>query len=99
MLDDINLNEREALLATLDRHPQIDIRIFNPIPSRGFTKWFNFMGDFSRLNHRMHNKSFTDDGAMSNLSWVQARFVFDRPVPIDASNTNKPKMTATTLAT
>ncbi|WP_017223744.1 phospholipase D family protein [Moritella dasanensis] len=66
MLDDINLNEREALLATLDGHPQIDIRIFNPIPTRnGFTKWFNFMGDFSRLNRRMHNKSFTVDGAVS----------------------------------
>ncbi|MBL1417763.1 MAG: phospholipase D family protein [Moritella sp.] len=192
MLDDINLNEREDLLATLDRHPQIEIRIFNPIPTRGLTKWLNFMGDFSRLNRRMHNKSFTVDGALSivggrnigdeyfdlsddinfrdrdvlvsgpvvddiqtsfgqywnsrwsypvNLltdqpsveltmldavqvphykhypalptgnetakrllkdsmqqsSWVQARFVFDRPVPIDASDTNKPKLTATTL--
>ena len=202
MLDDINLNEREDLLATLDRHPQIEIRIFNPIPTRGLTKWLHFIGDFSRLNRRMHNKSFTVDGAMSivggrnigdeyfdlsddinfrdrdvlvsgpvvddiqtgfgqywnsrwsypvNLltdslltddlltnstavelamldevpmprykhypalparnetakrllkdsiqqsSWVQARFVFDRPVPIDASDTNKPKLTAKTL--
>jgi len=204
MLDDINLNEREDLLATLDRHPQIEIRIFNPIPTRnGFTKWFNFMGDFSRLNRRMHNKSFTVDGALSivggrnigdeyfdlsddinfrdrdvlvsgsvvndiqtsfgqywnsrwsypvnlltddlpavdlptgktavdlamldevpiprykhypalpagnetakrllkdsmdKLSWVQASFVFDHPVPVDASDTNKPKLTANTLA-
>ncbi|NQZ92674.1 MAG: phospholipase D family protein [Moritella sp.] len=202
MLDDINLNEREDLLATLDRHPQIEIRIFNPIPTRGLTKWLNFLDDFSRLNRRMHNKSFTVDGAVSivggrnigdeyfdladdinfrdrdvlvsgpvvdniqtsfiqywnsrwsypvNLltdslstddlltnstavelamldevqvphykhypalpagneaakrllqdsmqqsSWVQARFVFDRPVPIDASDTNKPKLTARTL--
>jgi len=213
MLDDINLNEREDLLATLDRHPQIAIRIFNPIPTRnGFTKWFNFMGDFSRLNRRMHNKSFTVDGAISivggrnigdeyfdlsddinfrdrdvltlgpvvndiqtsfgqywnsrwsypvnlltdsslsdssltgdlptgnlptnhtaveltmldevaiprykhypalpadnetakrllktsmeKLSWVQASFVFDRPVPINTSDTNKPKLTARTL--
>ena len=65
MLDDINLNEREDLLATLDRHPQIEIRIFNPIPTRGLTKWLHFIGDFSRLNRRMHNKSFTVDGAMS----------------------------------
>ena len=66
MLDDINLNEREVLLATLDRHPQIEIRIFNPLPTRrGFTKWFDFLNDFSRLNRRMHNKSFTVDGAMS----------------------------------
>lgn len=66
MLDDINLNERENLLAALDLHPQIDIRIFNPIPSRrGLIKWFNFMSDFSRLNRRMHNKSFTVDGVIS----------------------------------
>lgn len=66
MLDDINLNEREDLLATIDSHPQIEIRIFNPIPSRrGATKWLNVLGDFSRLNRRMHNKSFTVDGVLS----------------------------------
>ncbi|MEI6858833.1 MAG: phospholipase D family protein [Shewanella sp.] len=66
MLDDINLNKQENLLATLDRHPQIEIRIFNPIPSRrGLIKWLNVLSDFSRLNRRMHNKSFTIDGALS----------------------------------
>ena len=66
MLDDINLNEREDLLTTINAHPQIEIRIFNPIPSRhGAAKWLNFLGDFSRLNRRMHNKSFTVDGVLS----------------------------------
>lgn len=66
LLDDINLNERESLLTTIDAHPQIEIRIFNPIPSRrGVAKWFNLLGDFSRLNRRMHNKSFTVDGVLS----------------------------------
>jgi putative cardiolipin synthase len=66
MLDDINLNERESLLAALDLHPQIEIRIFNPTSSRrGLAKWFNFLTDFSRLNRRMHNKSFTVDGVLS----------------------------------
>lgn len=66
MLDDINLNEREDLLTTIDSHPQIEIRIFNPIPSRsGAAKWLNVLGDFSRLNRRMHNKSFTVDSALS----------------------------------
>jgi len=203
MLDDINLNEREDLLATLDRHPKIEIRIFNPIPTRrGFAKWVNFMDDFSRLNRRMHNKSFTVDGAvsivggrnigdeyfdlsdhinfrdrdvltlgpvvndietsfgqywnsrwsypvnllsdylptedlptdkaaveqtilddvqiprykhypalptgsetansllknaMNKLSWVQASYVSDHPVPVDSADTNKPKVTARTL--
>ncbi|MGF1765065.1 phospholipase D family protein [Aliivibrio kagoshimensis] len=66
MLDDINLNEREDLLVALNAHPQIEIRIFNPIPTRrGVAKWLNFLGDFSRLNRRMHNKSFTVDSAFS----------------------------------
>lgn len=194
MLDDINLNEREDLLVALDSHPQIEIRIFNPIPTRrGVVKWLNFLGDFSRLNRRMHNKSFTVDGAfsivggrnigdeyfdlsddinfrdrdvlvtgsvitdiqasfgeywdsrwsypvdllggeassylpvldevaapsyknypalpegnkianlflkdlMDEMIWVQARFVSDRPVPVDADNTSEPKATARLLA-
>ena len=66
MLDDFNLNERENLLTAIDLHPQIDIRIFNPIPSRrGLVKWLNVLSDFSRLNRRMHNKSFTVDGVLS----------------------------------
>jgi len=66
MLDDINLNEREDLLTALDAHPNIEIRVFNPVPTRrGVTKWISFLGDFSRLNRRMHNKSFTVDGAFS----------------------------------
>ncbi len=66
MLDDINLNEREDLLVTLDAHPNIEIRIFNPTPSRsGVAKWLSFLGDFSRLNRRMHNKAFIVDGALA----------------------------------
>ena len=66
MLDDINLNEREDLLAELDLHSHIEIRIYNPIPSRhSLVKWLNVLSDFSRLNRRMHNKSFTVDGVMS----------------------------------
>ncbi|MGF1752162.1 phospholipase D family protein, partial [Vibrio makurazakiensis] len=66
MLDDINLNEREDLLVYLDSHPKIDIRVFNPTPNRsGVAKWLSVLGDFSRLNRRMHNKSFTVDGAWS----------------------------------
>ncbi|WP_234977305.1 phospholipase D family protein [Ferrimonas marina] len=66
LLDDINVDEREDLLATLDQHPNIEVRIFNPIPSRqGVAKWLRVLGDFSRLNRRMHNKTFTVDGRAS----------------------------------
>ncbi|MGO2320485.1 MAG: phospholipase D family protein [Vibrio toranzoniae] len=194
MLDDINLNEREGLLSALNAHPNVEIRIFNPTPTRrGFSKWLSFVGDFSRLNRRMHNKSFTVDGTLSvvggrnigdeyfdlsdeinfrdrdvlvmgsvvttiqtsfieywnsrwsypidmlgdemlpdisiligteppsyqhfpelpidgksaakllkstlsQMTWVDARFVYDPPVPIDSDNTDLPKVTAVLLA-
>lgn len=66
MLDDINLNEREDMLTTLDAHPNIEIRIYNPIPTRkGMAKFVRVLGDFTRLNRRMHNKTFTVDGVFS----------------------------------
>ncbi|GLS91055.1 phospholipase D family protein [Psychromonas marina] len=66
MLDDFNLNERDDLLVSFDNHPNIEIRLFNPVPTRsGLMRWLNMGSDFSRLNRRMHNKSFTVDGAMS----------------------------------
>lgn len=66
MLDDFNLNKRDGLLATIDNHPNIEIRIYNPIPSRsGLMKLVNIGTDFSRLNRRMHNKSFTVDRSLS----------------------------------
>jgi putative cardiolipin synthase len=64
LLDDINVAGRDPLLATLDRHDRIDIRIFNPSAKRdGPGKWLAFLGDFQRLNRRMHNKTFVVDGA------------------------------------
>lgn len=64
ILDDINILGRDAVIATLDRHPNIQIRIFNPSPDRGGPgKWLAFASEFQRLNRRMHNKSFIADGA------------------------------------
>lgn len=66
MLDDFNLSQRDELMEAIDNHPNIEIRIFNPVPNRnGLAKWLNLGSDFSRLNRRMHNKSFTVDGALS----------------------------------
>ena len=35
---------------------------------------------------------------MGSMTWVQARFVSDRPVPVDKNNTSEPKETAKVLA-
>ena len=64
LLDDINVSGRDAVIAALDEHPNIEIRIFNPSPKRaGLGKWLVFAGDFERLNRRMHNKTFVADAA------------------------------------
>ncbi len=66
LLDDINVAGRDATIAALDAHRNIEIRIYNPFPQRsGVRKMLDLVTDFSRLNRRMHNKSFTVDGAVT----------------------------------
>ena len=62
LLDDFNTGDRDAVLAALDAHPQIEVRIYNPV-ERAAPRWLGLISDFSRVNRRMHNKSLTADGA------------------------------------
>lgn len=66
ILDDINAAGRDLALAGLAAHPNVEIRIYNPTAAReGFLRVLGFVRDFSRVNRRMHNKSFTVDGAVT----------------------------------
>jgi len=60
LLDDNNTVGLDPLLALLDAHANIEVRLFNPHANRRF-RLLGFATDFSRLNRRMHNKSFTVD--------------------------------------
>jgi len=60
LLDDNGIAGLDAVIAALDSQPNIEVRLFNPFASRNF-KTLGFITDFSRLNHRMHNKSLTAD--------------------------------------
>jgi cardiolipin synthase C len=62
LVDDNGIDGLDAQLAELDAHPNAAVRIFNPFVLRR-PKWLNYAFDFLRLNHRMHNKSLTVDGA------------------------------------
>ena len=65
LLDDNGI--RGALddtLAALAAEPNFEVRLFNPFTWR-HPKWANYITAFSRLNHRMHNKSFTVDDQAS----------------------------------
>jgi putative cardiolipin synthase len=61
LLDDITLdNETKSLLFVMDHHDFIDVHIYNPFSSSGL-KAPAALADTSRINRRMHNKSFTVD--------------------------------------
>lgn len=60
LLDDNNTGGLDSILAALDSHPRIEVRLFNPFRQRRW-RWLGYLTDFSRLNRRMHNKSFTAD--------------------------------------
>ncbi len=60
LLDDLNTKELDPTIAALDAHPNIEVRLYNPVVIRD-NRAFNFVTDFTRVNRRMHNKSFTVD--------------------------------------
>jgi len=64
LVDDLNLKGRDAVVAALDAHPNIEIRLFNPFVHRS-AHLLDFIADFDRVNHRMHNKLFVMDNAVT----------------------------------
>jgi len=64
LLDDANTTGLDPTIATLDAHPNIEVRLYNPFTQRG-SRTLGYLTDFTRLNHRMHNKSFTADSQFS----------------------------------
>jgi putative cardiolipin synthase len=64
LLDDANTKGLDSTIAALDAHPNIEVRLYNPLMERN-ARLLNFLGDFSRVNRRMHNKSFTVDNQVT----------------------------------
>lgn len=64
LLDDINIDGRDIGIASLDLHPNIEVRLFNPFEDRG-SMVLEFVTNMDRLNHRMHNKAFIMDNAFA----------------------------------
>lgn len=60
LLDDLDTAGKEDILSYLDSHPNIEVRLYNPFTNRK-SRAGGFVSDFSRLNHRMHNKTITMD--------------------------------------
>ncbi|HEV8078763.1 MAG TPA: phospholipase D family protein [Marinobacter sp.] len=64
LLDDNGVGGLDSTLAAVNSHSNIEVRLFNPFPLR-FPKLLGYLTDFSRVNHRMHNKAFISDNQAS----------------------------------
>ncbi|HEY6132234.1 MAG TPA: phospholipase D-like domain-containing protein, partial [Halioglobus sp.] len=63
LIDDMYIKGRDSTLSALDAHPNIEVRIFNPFVHRS-RPMLDFITDFDRVNHRMHNKLFVMDNTI-----------------------------------
>ena len=67
LLDDMDARAKNYAFTALSAHPNIEVRVFNPLASRegAASMAMEFLGGFSRLNHRMHNKSWIADNRVA----------------------------------
>jgi len=67
ILDDMNAYDSSSLLATLNLHPNIHIRMFNPtrVRSNSLIRGVEMILRVFSINRRMHNKSWIADGRMA----------------------------------
>ncbi len=64
LVDDIGVIGADRTVAALSQHPQIEVRLFNPMKGRSSSIILfalEFLGNIEELNHRMHNKLIVAD--------------------------------------
>lgn len=67
LLDDVNVLDHDPVYRALDRHANIDVRLFNPIRNRdsGFRRGFEIVMNLLPYNRRMHGKLWITDGRLA----------------------------------
>jgi len=103
LVDDMDARNKNYGFAALDAHPNIEVRMFNPFRSRagGLSFILEALGSFSRINRRMHNKTWIADnrialvggrnlgneyfGASEEVNFVDLDFAMVGPIVRDAS--------------
>jgi cardiolipin synthase C len=68
LVDDLYTAGEDELFRTFAAMPNVEVRLFNPLPSRGTTlagRLLFSLHEFTRINHRMHNKLFIADNRFS----------------------------------
>jgi putative cardiolipin synthase len=64
LVDDMDLEGRDAGMIALDSHPNIELRVFNPF-DRDLDRLSQYVSGFGSVTRRMHNKSFTVDNKVT----------------------------------
>ncbi|BCQ27858.1 phospholipase D family protein (plasmid) [Caballeronia sp. NK8] len=66
LLDDLGTNADDQFLLSLASHPNVQVRLFNPVANRTFRK-LGSAAEFFRVNRRMHNKALIADNQAAIL--------------------------------
>ena len=75
LVDDMGVAADDEGIATMDAHPNIEIRIFNPFANRK-AHLFDFITDLRRVNHRMVFQSSSSSSSFSKSNrtqWLRGR--------------------------
>ena len=68
LVDDLLVDAPDETLLALAQHPNVDIRIYNPMHSVGvpwYRRLWNLLTDFRGANQRMHDKTLIVDGELA----------------------------------
>ena len=68
IVDDLYAAGEDELFAGLAAYPNVQVRIFNPLPARSGSfrsRLLWSLHEFGRINHRMHNKLFIADNSFA----------------------------------
>ncbi|HEY0877965.1 MAG TPA: phospholipase D family protein [Zeimonas sp.] len=67
LVDDLNTAGTDESLLCITRHPNVELRLFNPFPAGRFSTYTRILAsltDIDRINQRMHGKMFVADNAI-----------------------------------
>lgn len=69
LLDDVNVQGFDLAFLGLNQHPNVEVRLFNPVLNRGhwIRRGTEFALGLSRFNRRMHGKVWISDGRLAIL--------------------------------
>ncbi|MEO5738481.1 MAG: phospholipase D-like domain-containing protein, partial [Variovorax sp.] len=68
LVDDLYTGGENELFSALATYPNVEVRLFNPLPSRATsltTRLALSLHEFGRINHRMHNKLLLADNSFA----------------------------------